>query len=332
MGRNVVCRTALLVGTIVILTALMLPRAATARRPAQVRRIAILGFGSPSSAPAPQPWVEEFQHEMRQRGWIEGANLAILSRWTEGGRDQFATLVAEVLGLQVEVIVVPNAMTAQIAKQATSTIPIIVTGGGLSAVVPSLARSVDNVTGISTSGPQLITKRLELLMQAVPRLTRVAVLRGPASQALELQALEEAARSLAVALQLFEAPAPPAFDSAFTAITDAKVQALFVFGDVAYERYSRRIADFAVQQQLPSICGNRRYVEAGCLMSYSASGHGRGQQIAAYVDKILHGAKPADLPVEQAMRFEFVINLQTAQALGLTLPPEILFLADEVIR
>jgi putative ABC transport system substrate-binding protein len=115
-------------------------------------------------------------------------------------------------------------------------------------------------------------------------------------------------------------------------MTRAQVQALFVFGDVAYERYSRRIADVAVQQQLPSICGSRRYVEAGCLMSYNASGHGRGQQIAAYVDKILHGAKPADLPIAQAMWFEFVINPKTAQALGLTLPPESLFLADGVIR
>jgi putative ABC transport system substrate-binding protein len=305
---------------------------ATAAPPAQVRRIAILEFGPPPSASALPPWVEEFQQEMRQRGWSEGDNLVILWRWTEGGLDQFATLVAEVLDLQVEVLVVPNATTAGRAQQATSTIPIVVRAGGLSGVVSSLARSVDNVTGISTSGPQIVTKRLELLTQVVPGLRRVAVLRGPAPQTFELQALEDAARSVAMALHFFEVPAPPAFDSAFTAIMRAQVQALFVFGDAAYDRYSRRIADFAAQQQLPSICANRRYVEAGCLMGYSASGHGRGQQIAAYVDKILHGAKPADLPIEQAMRFELVINLKTAEALGLTIPPTLLFQATEVIK
>jgi putative ABC transport system substrate-binding protein len=314
------------------LSLLAVPLATAAPPPAKVRRIAILGFAPPPSASAPRPWVEEFQQEMRQRGWREGDNLAILWRWAEDGLDQFATLVAEVLDLQVEVIVVPNATTAGIAKQATSTIPIVVMAGGLSGVVSSLARSVDNVTGISTSGPQIITKRFELLTQVVPRLRRVAVLRGAAPQTFELQALEDAARSLAMALHHFEVLAPPAFDSAFTAITRAQVQALFVFGDAAYDRYSRRIAAFAVQQQLPSICANRRYVEAGCLMGYSASGRGRGQQIAAYVDKILHGAKPADLPVEQAMRFEFVINLKTAQALGLTIPPTLLFQATEVIK
>ena len=144
--------------------------------------------------------------------------------------------------------------------------------------------------------------------------------------------MEAAAPSLGVELHLFEVPEPPAFESAFAAMTSAQVQALFVFGDVTYDRHSRRIADLAAQRHLPSMCADRAYVEAGCLMSYGPSGRGRGQQIAAYVDKILHGASPADLPVEQAMRFEFIINFKTAQTLGLTLPPAVLFQADEVIR
>ena len=170
------------------------------------------------------------------------------------------------------------------------------------------------------------------IKQAVPGLTRVAVLRGPARQTFELQAMEGAAPSLGVELHLFEVPEPPAFDSAFAAMTNAQVQALFVLGDPTYARYSQRIADFAAQQHLPSICVGRAYVEAGCLMSYGASEQGRGQQIAAYVDKILHGTKPADLPVEQPMKFALVINLKTAQALGITIPPMLLFQADEVLK
>ena len=334
MGRYIVRGAAPLTALLVVLTVLVLPLVAMAQRPVQVRRIAFLGFGSPPSAAEPRPVVEEFRHALRERGWIEGDNLAIEWRWTAGGLDQFATLVAEVLRLQVEVIVVPYATAAGIAKQATSTIPIVVLGGGLaeSGLVASLARPGGNVTGVSSLNPEIVTKRLELLKQAVPGLTRVAVLRGPARQTFELQAMEGAAPSLGVELHLFEVPEPPAFDSAFAAMTNAQVQALFVLGDPTYARYSQRIADFAAQQHLPSICVGRAYVEAGCLMSYGASEQGRGQQIAAYVDKILHGTKPADLPVEQPMKFALVINLKTAQALGITIPPMLLFQADEVLK
>jgi putative ABC transport system substrate-binding protein len=333
MGRYIVRGTALLTVLLVVLTVLVLPLLATAQQPVQVRRIAFLGFGPPPSAAEPRPLVEEFRHALRERGWSEGHNLAIEWRWTAGGLDQFATLVTEVIRLQVEVIVVPYAATAGIAKQATNTIPIVVVGAGsLDGLVASLARPGGNVTGVSNLSPEVVTKRLELLTQVVPGVTRVAVLRGPAPQTGLLRAMKDAAPSLGVELHLFEVPEPTAFDSAFAAMTSAQVQALFVFGDPSYVRHSRRIADLAVQQHLPSVCAERAYAEAGCLMSYGASGRGRGQQIAAYVDKILHGASPADLPVEQAMRFEFVINLKTAQALGLTLAPVVLFQADEVIR
>jgi putative tryptophan/tyrosine transport system substrate-binding protein len=252
-----------------------------------------------------------------------------------GGLDQFATLLAEVIGLQVEVIVVPGGMTARLAQQATTTIPIVVVAAANlveQGLVAGLARPGGNITGVSNMGPEVVTKRLELFKQAVPGVTQVAVLRGPAPQPYQLQTLEGAARALAMELHLFEAREPATFDSAFAAMTRAQAQAVFVLGDTTFGPHRRRIADLAAQQHLPAICAGRAWVEAGCLMGYAASEQGRGQQVAAYVDKILKGAKPADLPIEQPTRFEFVINLKTAQALGLTIPPALLFQADEVIR
>jgi putative ABC transport system substrate-binding protein len=221
------------------------------------------------------------------------------------------------------------------AEEATSTIPIVVVGGGAmleSGLIASLARPGGNVTGIAALGPEINPKRLELLKEALPGVTRVAVLRGLARQTRELQALEVAAQSLGIELHLFEAPEPTAFESTFAAMASAQAQALFVFGDAFFLPYRQRIIDLAAQYHLPAICAGRRYAEAGCLMSYGFNQPESGQRIAAYVDKILHGATPADLPVEQPMKFELVLNLKTAQALGLTIPPILLFQADEVIR
>ena len=329
MGRYIVRGTALLV----VLTVLVLPLLATAQRPVQVRRIAVLQYGPRPSAA--EPFVEEFRHTLRERGWMEGRNLVIEWRQTKVGSDQFDTLVAELAQLPVEVLVVPNATTAGIARQATTTIPIVVVGGGAlleARLVASLARPGGNVTGIATLGPERNAKQLELLKEAVPEVTRVAVLRGLAPLPLELLAMEGVAQSLGVELQLFFADEPREFDSAFAAMASAQAQALLVFGDPALVPNRQRIVDLAAQYHLPSICANRQYVEVGCLMSYGFSPRGRGQQIAAYVDKILQGAKPGDLPVEQPMRFELIINLKTAQALGLTLSPMFLFRADEVLR
>jgi putative tryptophan/tyrosine transport system substrate-binding protein len=332
MGRYRVRGTALLV---VLTVLLVLPLLAVAQRPEQVRRIAFLGFGPPPSAAAPDPFVEAFRQALLARGWTEGHNLAIEWRWAEGALDHFATLVAEVIGLRVEVIVVPNAATAQIAKKATTTIPIVVVGAGNlveSGLAASLAQPGGNITGVTTLGPELYPKRLRLLKEALPGVTRVAVLRGLADFEPAWHAMEGAARSLGVELQLFEVRESTAFDSAFAAITRAQANALLVLGDPFFFPYRQRIADLATQQYLPSICGGRRYAEAGCLMSYGSNQRDRGPQIATYVDKILKGAKPGDLPVEQPMKFEFVINLKTAEALGLTIPPILLFQADEVIR
>jgi putative ABC transport system substrate-binding protein len=252
-----------------------------------------------------------------------------------GGLDSFATLVAEVIGLQVEVIVVPNATMASIAKEATSTIPIVVVQGGNLATNPliaSLARPGGNVTGVAGLGPEIYPKRLELLKEALPGVTRVAVLRGLERFTQEMQALEGAAPSLGIELQLFEAPEPTAFEGTFAAMASVQAQALFILGGRFLAAHHQRIVDLAAQYHLPASCPGRRYVEAGCLMSYDVDQSERGPQIAAYVDKILHGARPADLPVEQPMRFEFVINLKTAQALGITISPTLLFQADEVLR
>ena len=269
MRRDVVWKPTRLLETIVVLTALMLSLSAATPQPVRVRRIAFLGFGT-----APNSVAEAFRHALLTRGWVEGHNLAIEWRWTEGNLDQFATLVAEVLRLQVEVLVVPNATTAQIAYEATKTIPIVVVRGGSLATSPliaRLARPVGNITGVATLNPEVGTKRLALLKEALPEVTRVAVLRGLAPQTQELSALEVAARSLGVELHLEEVHDPKQFESAFAAMVRAQTQALFVFGDPFFFPYRQRIADLAAQQHLPSMCAGRAYVEAGCLMSYSAS-------------------------------------------------------------
>lgn len=321
--------------TTFVLSILLGPLAAGAQQRGTAARIAFLAFGPPPSPTLPNAVVEEFQHALGARGWVEGRNLTIEWRWTEGGLDQFATLVADVLRLQVEIIVVPNTTTAQIAHKATTTTPIVVVAGGdlaESGLVASLARPGGNVTGVSNQSIEIVTKRLELLTKVAPEVRRVAMVRGLERHTLLLQALEDAARSLAIELHLFDVHDPTAFERAFTAMTSVQVHALFVFGGAHVTSHGQRIADRAVQQQLPSICATAVWVQAGCLMSYGPSQRGRGQQIAAYVDKILHGTRPAEIPVEQATRFEFVINLKTAQALGLTMPPHILALADEVMR
>jgi len=325
-----------ILGLLITLTLGMLlaPLSAAPLR-ATTARIAFLGFGPPPSASEPTPFVEAFRHGLRERGWLEGHNLTIEWRWTEGNLDQFATLVAEVIRLQVEVIVVPNTATAEIAHQATSTIPIVVVSGANLVrhhLIASPARPGGNVTGVSALGPELRTKHLELLKEMLPGVTRLATLRGLAPYTGVLKAMEGVARALEMELHHFEVRDRTAFDSAFAAMMRAQVHALLVLGDPFLFPYRRRIADLAAQQHLPSVCWSRDYVEAGCLMSYGPGELDRGQRIAAYVDKIVHGAKPADLPVEQPMTFELVINLKTAKALGLTIPPLLLFQATEVIR
>jgi putative tryptophan/tyrosine transport system substrate-binding protein len=327
------CRTLGLLATLALSMFVALV-AASAQPRAKPARIAFLGVGSAPPVSALPPLVAAFQHGLRELGWVEGQNLTIAWRWAEGSLDRFATLVEEVVRLPVEVLVVPNQTTAELAQQATTTIPIIIVGGGaLAQRVPSLARPGGNVTGFASLGPELAPKRLELLTHAIPGLTRVAVLRGLAPQTLELEAMEVAARALGVQLQLLTARDPTEIDQAFAAAIREETGALVVFADGgALLSHRAQLADLALTHRLPSIFNGRMFVEAGGLMSYGPSPAERGQRLAAYVDKILKGAKPADLPVEQPMKFELVINLKTAEALGLTIPTSVLFQADKVIR
>jgi putative ABC transport system substrate-binding protein len=279
-----------------VLSVLVVARTAAAPPRATAARIAFLGLGPPPSAAEPPPLVEEFRHALRERGWIEGHNLVIEWRWTAGGLDQFATLVAELVRLPVDVLVVPNSTTAGVAKRVTTTTPIVVAGGGSlleTGLVASLARPGGNITGVHTMSREMTTKRLELLKEAMPAVTRVALLRGMAAFNLDLPAMEEVARSLGMELHLFDVREisetltpwygspmelhlfdvrePAAFDSAFAAMTSAQADALFVFGDPFFLPYRARIAALAAQHRLPSFCGGRLYVEAGCLMSYGPS-------------------------------------------------------------
>jgi putative ABC transport system substrate-binding protein len=313
------------------------PLAAAAKQPAHVPRIAFLGYNFPPAASEPSPFLDAFRQGLHERGWVEGNTIAIEWRWAEGSLERFATLVTEVIGLQVEVLVVPNAQTAGIAKRMTTTIPIVVVAAGDlldNGLVASLARPGGNVTGLTTMTTELTLTHLELLREALPEVTRVAVLQGLSSYSTSRTwpRMEATARSLGMELSLFEVREPTAFASAFAAMPAAHVDALLVLGAPFFAPYHPQIATLAAQHRLPSIGGGRRLAEVGYLMSYGASQRDQGQHIASYVDKILKGALPAELPVEQPMKFELVINLKTAQTLGLTIPPIVLFRADEVIR
>jgi putative ABC transport system substrate-binding protein len=319
---------------LIVLTTLSLPLGAAAQRPGHVPRIAVLNLNFPPSASEPTPFRDAFRHGLRERGWVEGHTIAIEWRWAEGSLDRFALLVAELIRLPVEMLVVPNTQTARIATEVTTTIPIVVvSGGGLHQLVGSLARPRGNVTGLSGMTPELTLTHLELLKEALPGVTRVAVLQGLAPYGGDIQrTMEATARSLGMEVQRFEVRDPTAFDSAFAAMAHAQADALMLLGDPFFAPYRAQIAALAIQYRLPSIGANRSEVEAGFLMRYGASVSDQGQRIAAYVDKILKGATPADLPVEQPTKFELVINLKTAQALGLTLSPTFLFRADAVIK
>jgi ABC-type uncharacterized transport system substrate-binding protein len=337
MRPYVVWRTKLLTGMRVALATLVFPLLAAAQQPGHVPRIAFLDLNPPPAAAEPTPLLDAFRQGLLEHGWVEGHTIAIEWRWAGGSLERFADQVAEVIRLPVEMLLVPNAQAAWIAKQATSTIPILVLGAGTlldSGLVASLARPGGNVTGLTLMTTELALTHLELLKEALPGVTRVAVLQGLASYTSGpiWPRIEATARSLGMELQVFDVREPTAFDRAFAAMTDAQADALLVLADPLFPPNYARIAALAVQYRLPSIGTHRAAAEAGYLMTYGADRKALSHRIAAYVDKILKGASPADLPVEQPTKFELVINLKTAQALGLTLSPMFLFRADAIIR
>jgi len=310
------------------------PLAAEAQRAAKVPRIGVL-FGTSPSVGA--PFIEAFRQGLGDLGYVEGKNIAIESRWAEGRYDRYPDFATELLLLKVDVIVAGNTPAAQAAQNATGTILIVMVivadpvGSGL---VASLARPAGNITGLSFLAVDLVAKQLELLKEAVPKASRVAILRNPTlpAHALMLREGEVAARSLRVQLQILEVRGPDEFESAFATMTRERAGAVLVLTDAMFFLHRARLADLAAKHRLPAMYGVVDHAGAGGLMAYAVDARDNWRRAAAYVDKILKGARPADLPVEQPTRMEFVINLKTSKALGLTIPQSVLIRADRVIQ
>jgi putative ABC transport system substrate-binding protein len=331
------------VGLIVALAlaVLVVPLAAEAQQPTKVYRIGWLNLGFPddtfSKSDQARPDLDALRQGLRALGYVEGQNLVIEERYAEGKVERLSDFATELVRRKVDVIVAAGAAAIRAAQQATSTIPIVMTtisDAVAQGFVGSLAQPGGNITGLAGPGVELSGKRLEILKEAVPEVARIAVLWNPANviNAPFLRETQAAAQALGVALHVLEVRSPNDFDGAFAAITSGRAGALIVIGDALLNGYRTRIVDFAHQHGLPGMYPVRDYVDAGGLMSYGSSWTAMFPRAATYVDKILKGAKPADLPVEQPTKFELIINLKTAQALGLTIPPTLLFQADEVIR
>ena len=320
-------------------SAIVWPRAVDAQQAGTVPRIGCLVTGSLES-PEARRAVAAFRQGLNERGYVEGQNIVIEYRGANGNIERFPGLAAELVRLKVAVIVVANTPAALAAQKVTTAIPVVVpvmgdpVGDGL---VASLARPGGNITGLTFLGPELVPKRLELLKEALPGISRVVVLWHPGANSERatksmLRETEAAARALGVQLRYAEVRDVDEVDHAFSAITTEPADALLVFPSPMFFVERTRIIDLATKRRLPSMFAGREYVEAGGLISYGASIDDLFRRSATFVDKILKGAKPADLPVEQPTKFELVVNLKTAKALGLTIPPSILARADEVIE
>jgi putative ABC transport system substrate-binding protein len=316
-----------------ILSILTVPLTSTAQQAAKIPRLGLLIPGS-SSAYAPS--IEAFGHGLRDLGYVEGRNITIEYRYAEGKVERFPDLAAELVRLKVDVIVAAGP-AIRAARQATTTIPIVMAVSGNpvgDGLVASLARPGGNITGLSMMIPEGSGKRLEFLQEAVPTLSHVAVLWNPTvlGSTVAFKETQTAAHALGLQLQSIEVRSSDEFDQAFAAMTRAHADALVVISNELFFGHHRQLAELTVRHRLPAMFHLREYAEAGGLMAYGANAEDLYRRAATYVDKILKGAKPADLPVEQPMKFELVINLKTAQALGLTIPPTLLFQANEVMR
>ena len=278
-----------------------------------------------------------FLEGLRDLGYIEGRNLVFESRWTGGSLEGLPALAAELAALKLDVIVAATTPNALAAKRATTSIPIVVTAASdpvASGLVSSLARPGGNVTGLSFLSPELVGKHLELLKEALPGVSRVAVLWQPGERPKKdmLKGGEVAARALGLQLQLVEVPRPDHFDRAFSDLTRARAGALAVVTSAMFFIEHRRLVDLTATHRLPTLWPWREAVDAGGFMSYAPHMPDLYRRAATHVDKILKGAKPGDLPIEQPTKFELVINLKAAKALGLTMPPSLLLRADQVIE
>jgi putative ABC transport system substrate-binding protein len=312
------------------------PLAAGAQQAGKVYRVGYMSVVSRQSA---EPLMVIFLRALRDLGWIEGRNLLVEWRWADGKVERLSGFAAELAKLNVDLIVAPQSDSALAARRATSTIPIVHVVAGdpvADGLVTSVARPGGNVTGLTaTPSPEIVGKRLELLKTATGA-SRVAVLWNPARHypyvELALREVNAAARVLGVQLQVLEARGPDQFEPAFAAMVRGQADALLTFEDSMFWLHRRRLAELEAKHRLPTMHDLREFVEAGSLMAYGPDLADLFRRAAIYVDKILKGAKPADLPVEQPTKFDLVINLKTAKALGLTIPQSLLLRADQVIQ
>jgi len=314
------------------------PLATSAQQP-KVPRIGYLVTGSLQS-PEARLFVDAFRQGLHERGYVEGQNIVIEFRAADGEIERFPALASELVRLKVDVILAPNTPGARAVQQATAMIPIVVPVMGdpvRDGLVASLARPGGNITGLTFLGPELVPKRLALLKQALPTVSRVAALWHPRAYGERtmsdmMKETEAAAGTMGVYLRLVAVQGPDEFEKAFSTIVGERADALIVFPSPMLFLERRRIVELAAKHRLPSMAMGREFVELGGLMSYGASITDLSRRGAIYVDKILKGAKPGDLPVEQPTKFELLVNLKTASELGLTIPREFLLLADEVIE
>jgi putative ABC transport system substrate-binding protein len=301
----------------------------------QPKKIPRLGFLSPTSDDSR---AEAFRQGLRELGYVEGENIAIEYRWADGKFDRLPDLALELVRLKVDVVVAVVTQASLAAKMATGTIPVVMIGVSDpvgSGLVVSLARPGANITGTSSMTAEIIGKQLELIKETLPKISRVAALWNPANpifQAIQRRETEVAARALGMQLQFVEARAPDEIDRAFARVAKERMRALLVLNDPVFTAQRKQIADLSAKHRFPTVSGTREYTEVGGLMAYGPSFPDMYRRAAYYVDRILKGTKPADLPVEQPMKFEFIINLKTAKQIGLTIPPNVLARADKVIR
>jgi putative tryptophan/tyrosine transport system substrate-binding protein len=336
-GTMLLARSIFTVMIFALCSMLLAPRfLAHAQQPAKIARIGyISGTGSVSD---PGPYVQALRQGLRDLGYVEGKNIVIEYRGAEGDPKRYPSLVNELVEFKVDVLVVPTLPAIQAARQANKTIPIVMVTNVdpvAAKLVDSLARPGGNITGLSTLAQDLSGKRLELLTEVVPRLSRVAVLRDVDSQnsTIAFKEYEATARALKVQLQSLDVRGPnPDVEGAFLAAAKGRNNAIITITNSRLLLQQKRIVDLAIKNRLPSMYQGSTWVESGGLMSYSTDDLAMYRRAATYVDKILKGTKPADLPIEQPTKFEFVINLKTAKALNLNIPQSVLFRADRVIK
>jgi putative tryptophan/tyrosine transport system substrate-binding protein len=328
-------KKATLLSILVVAVQLAVAVIADAQQPTRVPRVGFIGASSPSTAGT---WLEAFRQGLHELGYVQGKNIAIEVRWAEGSAERFPHIIAELIGLKVDVLVVSAAAGALAAKNARITTPVVfvaVTDPLGHGIIESLARPGGNLTGTALAvGEGFSGKWVELLKETVPKVARMAILRNPTHPVAEtfLREAQVAGQALGVRLDLFDVKDPTQLEGALSRIEKEHAGALIVTPDPLFGAQRSRIVEFVTRRRLPSMFFYKEFVDAGGLMAYGPSFLDSYHRAAAYVDKILKGAKPADLPVEQPKKFELVINLKTAKQIGLTIPPNVLARADKVIR